>query len=113
MTPPERSDMAPAANAAPNWRNSLVPWCLGALKALTLRPLGSTFPLTDRCPGQTTRSAVDFLWMRSAVLPACAQNQVNSRRSLPEALPEAARSGGMCEAPLEVVSILLPPGYGR
>src|ERR1700681_1327794 len=102
MTPPERSDMAPAANAAPNWRHSLLPSRLGAPRALTLRPLGSTFPPIDRCPGPTTRSAVDCLRMRSAVLPACAQNQVSSRRSPPEALPEAADSGGMCEAPLDV-----------
>lgn len=108
MMPPDNSESAPAMSPAPIWRTTLAPRCRDAPTDLTRLPLkavgsGVTLPsIALRLP-QTTCSAVDLAWMRNAGTRA--KQRVNSRNPPPEFRVEAARSGGICEVPLDLGSI--------
>ena len=93
-------DLEKAVGRVPQWRDA--PTDLTRLPRNAVN-LGSTLPFMALRPVQTTCSAVDLSWMGN--VETCAKQRVNSRKPPPGFRVEAARSGGICETPLDVGSI--------
>jgi hypothetical protein len=105
MIPPETSDSAPAVRAAPTWRTTRMPRWRDALTDLTRRPRnavnpGSALPFMALRLVQTTCSAVDLSWMRKDKTGA--KQRVNSGEPPPGFRVKAARTGVICESPLDL-----------